>query len=173
VLDHIVTGVRSLLAVTRTTSALCLITSVAINFVNIIGRYFFSVSIPWAEEIMLFLMVGCVFTGCCAVAWEGRQIRMDVVLAILPPRLRELINVLSELTMIAAAAAVTVFAWPVVTQLAAFDERSQAANFPLVIPQAMVPIGYSLMGLLVAVRLLTRLRRSPQSGATAGRERPR
>jgi len=108
---------------------------------------------------MLFLMVGCVFTGCCAVAWEGRQIRMDVVLVILPPRLREFINVLSELVMIAAAAAVTIFAWPVITQLAAFDQRSQAANFPLYIPQAMVPIGYSLMGLMVAMRLLVRSQR--------------
>jgi TRAP-type C4-dicarboxylate transport system permease small subunit len=165
VLDHIITGVRWLLAVTRAASALFLITSVGINFVNIIGRYFFSVSIPWAEEIMLFLMVGCVFTGCCAVAWEGRQIRMDVVVAILPARLRDLIEILSELVMIAAAAAVTVFAWPVVTQLAAFDQRSQAANFPLYIPQAMVPIGYCLMGLLVAIRLLVRSRRGSQNRA--------
>lgn len=166
-LDRIVTGVRHLLTVTRTAAALFLITSVGINFVNIIGRYFFSVSIPWAEEIMLFLMVGCVFTGCCAVAWEGRQIRMDVVVAILPARLRDLIEVLSELVMIAAAAAVTVFAWPVVTQLAAFDQRSQAANFPLYIPQAMVPIGYCLMGLLVAIRLLMRSRRGSQNRAEA------
>jgi TRAP-type C4-dicarboxylate transport system permease small subunit len=165
VLDHIITGVRWLLAVTRAAAALFLITSVGINFVNIIGRYFFSVSIPWAEEIMLFLMVGCVFTGCCAVAWEGRQIRMDVVVAILPARLRDLIEILSELVMIAAAAAVTVFAWPVVTQLAAFDQRSQAANFPLYIPQAMVPIGYCLMGLLVAIRLLMRSRRGSQNRA--------
>jgi TRAP-type C4-dicarboxylate transport system permease small subunit len=142
-----------------------LITSVGINFVNIIGRYFFSVSIPWAEEIMLFLMVGCVFTGCCAVAWEGRQIRMDVVVAILPARLRDLIEILSELVMIAAAAAVTVFAWPVVSQLAAFDQRSQAANFPLYIPQAMVPIGYCLMGLMVAIRLLMRSHRGSQNRA--------
>jgi len=165
VLDHIITGVRWLLAVTRAAAALFLITSVGINFVNIIGRYFFSVSIPWAEEIMLFLMVGCVFTGCCAVAWEGRQIRMDVVVAILPARLRDLIEILSELVMIAAAAAVTVFAWPVVTQLAAFDQRSQAANFPLYIPQAMVPIGYCLMGLLVGIRLLMRSRRGSQNRA--------
>ena len=164
-LDHIITGVRWLLAVTRAAAALFLITSVGINFVNIIGRYFFSVSIPWAEEIMLFLMVGCVFTGCCAVAWEGRQIRMDVVVAILPARLRDLIEILSELVMIAAAAAVTVFAWPVITQLAAFDQRSQAANFPLYIPQAMVPIGYCLMGLLVAIRLLMRSRRGSQNRA--------
>ena len=156
--DRVVIGVHWLLAITRTAAAVFLMASVGINFINIIGRYFFSVSLPWAEEMMLFLMVGCVFTGCCAVAWEGRQIRMDVVLAVLPPKLRELINVLSELVMIAAAAAVTVFAWPVITQLAEFDERSQAANFPLVVPQAMVPVGYTLMALLVAVRLLMRAR---------------
>ncbi len=61
--------------------------------------------------------------------------------------------------LIATAVAITVFAWPVISDLAAFDERSQAANFPLVIPQAMVPIGYSLMALLVAVRLIVRWRR--------------
>ncbi|MFZ3357273.1 MAG: TRAP transporter small permease [Xanthobacteraceae bacterium] len=158
-IDGVVKGVGWLLAFTRAASAIFLISSVAINFANIIGRYFFSISIPWAEEIMLFLMVGCVFTGCCAVAWEGRQIRMDVVVSSLPPKLRALADLFSELVMIGAAIAVTVFAWPVITDLAAFDERSQAANFPLVIPQSMVPIGYTLMGVLVAVRLLVRWRR--------------
>jgi len=156
VIEAVVKGVRWLLAITRTASAVCLIASVAINFVNIIGRYFFSVSIPWAEEIMLFLMVGCVFTGCCAVAWEGRQIRMDVVISMLPNKVRDLLTALSELALIATAAAVAIFAWPVISQLAAFDERSQAANFPLVIPQAMIPIGYTLMALVVAIRLLWR-----------------
>ena len=105
---------------------------------------------------MLFLMVGCVFTGCCAVAWEGRQIKMDVIVNMLPAKLRDLLGVVSELALIATAIAVAAFAWPVISQLAEFDERSQAANFPLVIPQAFIPIGYSLMALLVAVRLLTR-----------------
>jgi TRAP-type C4-dicarboxylate transport system permease small subunit len=168
VIDGVIKGVRWLLALTRAAAAIFLITSVAINFANIIGRYFFSISIPWAEEIMLFLMVGCVFTGCCAVAWEGRQIRMDVVVNMLPPKLRELVNVFSELVLIATAVAVTVFAWPVITELAAFDERSQAANFPLVIPQAMVPIGYTLMGLLVAIRLIVRWRRGAGGAGNAG-----
>jgi TRAP-type C4-dicarboxylate transport system permease small subunit len=157
-IEAVLEGVRWLLTLTRAAAGIFLISSVAINFANIIGRYFFSVSIPWAEEIMLFLMVGCVFTGCCAVAWEGRQIRMDVIIAMMPTKVHDLFHLLSDLVLIAAAAAVTAFAWPVITQLAAFDERSQAANFPLVIPQAMVPIGYTLMALLVAVRLLTRRR---------------
>jgi TRAP-type C4-dicarboxylate transport system permease small subunit len=157
-IEAVLEGVRWLLTLTRAAAGIFLISSVAINFANIIGRYFFSVSIPWAEEIMLFLMVGCVFMGCCAVAWEGRQIRMDVIIAMMPAKVHDVFHLLSDLVLIAAAAAVTAFAWPVITQLAAFDERSQAANFPLVIPQAMVPIGYTLMALLVAVRLLTRRR---------------
>src|ERR1700733_7939639 len=164
-IDALVTGVSWLLAITRTLAGICLLGSVAINFANIIGRYFFSVSIPWAEEIMLFLMVGCVFTGCCAVAWEGRQIRMDVVVSMLPSKLRDLLALFSELVLIAAAAAVTAFAWPVIIQLAQFDERSQAANFPLVVPQAMIPIGYSLMAFLVAVRLLMRTGANNADGA--------
>ena len=162
-IEIVLGGVRALLAFTRAAAAVLLLCSVAINFANIVGRYFFAVSIPWAEEIMLFVMVGCVFTGCCAVAWEGRQIRMDVVVYFLPAKLRAALALLAELTMIAAAVAVTVFAWPVITQLAAFDERSQAANFPLAIPQAMIPVGYALMALVVAVRLLLGAR------ATGGR----
>lgn len=167
-INGVIKGVRGLLAITRTVAAICLISSVTINFANIIGRYFFSISIPWAEEIMLFLMVGCVFTGCCAVAWEGRQIRMDVVVNMMPPKLRELVNALSELVLIGTAVAVSVFAWPVIKDLAAFDERSQAANFPLVIPQAMVPVGYTLMALLVAIRLVVIWRRGAGGARNSG-----
>ena len=88
---------------------------------------------------------------------------MDVVVSMLPVKVQQFFALLSELVMIAAAAAVTAFAWPVISQLAAFDERSQAANFPLVIPQAMLPIGYTLMALLVAIRLMRRPARPDSS----------
>jgi len=48
-----------------------------------------------------------------------------------------------------------ILAWPVVSMLAELDERSQAANIPLVLPQAMMPIGFLLMALLIAVRLIS------------------
>ncbi|MGB6966945.1 MAG: hypothetical protein WBD90_21105, partial [Xanthobacteraceae bacterium] len=46
------------------------------------------------------------------------------------------------------------FAWPVMTMLAELDQRSDSANIPLVIPQAVVPVGLLLMALLIAVRLI-------------------
>src|SRR3984893_12304011 len=147
--------VRALVAVVGVLSGGLLVASVALNFANVVGRYFFSASIPWAEEAMLFLMVGCVFLGNGAVAWSGRHIRMDVVVRMLPERVRAALDLFSELLFIATMAAIVFFAAPVIRDLGAFDQRSQAADFPLVIPQALVPIGFSIMGLLVALRLLT------------------
>ena len=159
IIDGLSNALRAFLALTRSLAAILLALSVIVNFANIIGRYFFAYSITWAEEIMLFLMVGCFFTGCCAVAWEDRQIRMDVLVSLMPEPLKKFLALLAELLLLVTAALVAIFAWPVVRQLAEFDQRSAAANFPLVIPQVMIPIGYSLMAIAVAVRLLGRKRR--------------
>jgi TRAP-type C4-dicarboxylate transport system permease small subunit len=155
---------HGLIAVIRATAAILLAASVAINFANIIGRYFFSVSIQWAEEIMLFLMIGCVFLGSGAVGWSRRQIRMDAFVALLPPVLRQFLEVIVELVEIATCFFLAALAWPVVSMLAELDQRSQAANFPLVIPQATMPIGFVLMGCLIVAALMTRNARAGQAG---------
>ena len=144
------------MAFLRLAAGVMLIASVGINFVNIIGRYFFSVSLSWAEEAMLFLMIGCVFLGAGPVGWMGRHIRMDVVVSMLPERARNAFELFSDLVTIATCIALAIFAWPVMTMLAELDQRSELANIPLVIPQAVVPIGLLIMALLIAVRLIVR-----------------
>jgi TRAP-type C4-dicarboxylate transport system permease small subunit len=148
-------GVRALLALLRIVAGVLLVCSVMLNFVNIVGRYFFHSSISWAEETMLFLMVGCVFLGSGPVAWSGRHIRMDVFVRLMPAKIRESLDLLSELVFLATAIVLVIFAWPTIRQLIAFDQRSLAADIPLAIPQAMIPIGLSIMAFLVAVRLIT------------------
>jgi len=147
---------RGLIAVIRATAAVLLAGSVAINFANIIGRYFFSVSIQWAEEIMLFLMIGCVFLGSGVVGWSRRQIRMDAFVSLLPSTIQKFLEIVVELVEIATCFLLAALSWPVVSMLAELDQRSQAANFPLVIPQATMPVGFAVMGLLIAVALITR-----------------
>ncbi len=153
--DTVLRCVRALLALLRLLAGVLLFASVALNFANVVGRYFFGVSIEWAEEIILFLMVGCVFFGNGVVAWSGRQIRMDVIVAMMPAKVREALHLLSELVFIATALTIVVVALPVIRDLWNFDQRSQAANFPLFIPQAMIPLGFLLMALLVTIRLIT------------------
>jgi TRAP-type C4-dicarboxylate transport system permease small subunit len=147
-------GVNALIAVLRLAAGTMLVASVAINFVNIVGRYVFSVSIPWAEEAMLFLMIGCVFLAAGPVGYAGRHIRMDVVVLALPPRVRMVLEILSDLVTIATCILLAVFAWPVVSMLAELDERSETANIPLAIPQSALPLGLLLIAFLTAMRLI-------------------
>lgn len=145
---------NALTAVLRVAAGTMLMLSVGINFANIIGRYVFSVSLYWAEEAMLFLMIGCVFFGASYAGWLGRHIRMDVVISLLPPRTRKVFDVLADLITIATCIAIAVFAWPVMTMFYELDQRSETANIPLIIPQSAVPIGVILMALLIAARLI-------------------
>lgn len=153
--ESLLWGIRRFVSVLRLIAGVLLVVSVAINFANVVGRYFFSASIHWAEEIMLYLMVGCVFLGNGVVAWSGRQIRMDVIVGMLPAKARAMLDLFSELLMIATAVALMVFSWPVIRDLWAFEQRSQSADVLMVIPQAMIPIGFAIMVLLVVLRLLT------------------
>jgi TRAP-type C4-dicarboxylate transport system permease small subunit len=149
-------GAQGAMHVIRIASGVLLVGSVAVNFANIIGRYFLSVSIPWAEEVMLFLMIACVFLNCGLVGWSGRQIRMDAFVSLLPPRPRAIVEIACELVVVATCLVLAVLAWPVVSMLAELDQRSQAANIPLVLPQGMMPIGFLIMAFLIAIRLLVR-----------------
>src|SRR5580692_1896541 len=150
----LVRGAHALTSALRVAAGLMLVASVAINFANIIGRYFLSVSSAWAEEVMLFLMIGAVFLAAPPVGWLGRHIRMDVIVSLLPPRVRGVFEVFSDLVTIATCVMVAIFAWPVITMLDELDQRSAMANIPLVIPQIVVPLGMILMALLIAVRLI-------------------
>jgi TRAP-type C4-dicarboxylate transport system permease small subunit len=147
-------GAHALLAALRVAAGAMLVASVAINFANIIGRYTLSTSIPWAEEAMLFLMIGAVFLAAGPVGWLGRHIRMDVVVSVLPPRARQAFEIFSDLATIATCVMLAIFAWPVMTMLEELDQRSAMANIPLVLPQAALPVGLLLMALLIAVRLI-------------------
>jgi TRAP-type C4-dicarboxylate transport system permease small subunit len=151
---NIMRGVNALVSVLRVLAGLLLVGSVLLNFANVIGRYFFSTSIYWAEEVMLFLMIGCVFLGNGIVSWSGRQIRMDVVVGMMPAKVRDALYLISELAFLVTALLIIVFCLPVVRDLFLFDQRSQSAEIPLFIPQSLVPIGLAIMVLMVVVRLI-------------------
>ena len=150
--------IRGLVVGIQCLTAVLMLIAVALNAANIVGRYVFFHPIASAEEIMLFLLVGTVFLGNAMVGFEGKQLRMDVILHAMPPTLRRAFDIAADLTMIAVCVILIVLGWPAVQMLAEFDQRSQAAEIPMVIPQALVPIGLGLNAFLVAVRLVTSLR---------------
>jgi TRAP-type C4-dicarboxylate transport system permease small subunit len=147
-------AIRTLASIILALSAISLLIAVALNLANVVGRYVFRSPIASAEEVMAFLFVGTVFLANSVVGWRGRQIRMDVFLHMLPAGWRRIFDVFADVAMIVISVALIVVAWPAIHMLVEFDDRSQVADIPLIIPQALVPIGLGLNAILIAARLL-------------------
>jgi TRAP-type C4-dicarboxylate transport system permease small subunit len=94
-----------------------------------------------------------VFLGAGVVAYEGTHINMEIVIDRFPRRVRDAFKALAQVATIAIAGTLVMLGIPIVQHLAQFNERSQAANVPLFIPQAMVPIGLTLLALGAFARL--------------------
>ncbi len=141
----------------RNIAAVVLLLSLVLNFCNVVGRYFFSAPIEWAEEVMLFLMVAIVFMGASYVSWKGRQIAMDLLIAQLPPGPRKVANLFAMTVEVVAPLWIAWLATPVILTLWSFDQRSQAADIPLAIPQALIPVGFVMIAFATLVRILLSL----------------
>ena len=126
---------------------------VALNGVNVVGRYFFNRPIPWAEELMLFLMVFIVFAGTATVTWRQLHIRIDVVASRLPAAARQWTHVLVTATSVLVLATIAWAGFTTVSMLYAFDQRSDALNVPMWIPQSFVAGGMALNAALLILRL--------------------
>ena len=148
---------EKLVAIVRNLAAIMLLSGLVLNFVNVVGRYFFAAPIEWAEEVMLFLMVAIVFLGASYVSWKGRQIAMDLLVLMLPPAPQRIIRLLTLVVEVVVPLIVVWIGTPVIVTLWNFDQRSQAADLPLAIPQSLIPIGLFLVALVTLIRIATLL----------------
>ena len=137
----------------RAVAAVLILAGIAINFANVISRYVFDFALFWAEEIMVFLVVGCVFLGAAAVAFDGTHLKMDLVSTRITSPWREVVNGLMTIVLLVCGVFVTVQSWKAVSLFAEGGDVSVTASVPMVIPHAALLIGIVLMVLAVLSRL--------------------
>lgn len=83
---------RLLVNVNRALISATLFVVFAIVLMNVIGRYGFSHSFPWVEELARHLMVLCVFAGAGLALREGRLVAITIVPDLLPYGLSQLLR---------------------------------------------------------------------------------
>lgn len=145
-------AVGALMAVPRLVIGGLILFSIGLNFANVIGRYVFLSPIIWAEEVMIFIMIWCVFMGAVLVSWDDRHLRMDLLSQRLTRPWKELVNGLVVLFSLGVFALIIVQSWEAIALFARLGQRSTTAGIPMVIPHAAVLIGFVLMFVAVAVR---------------------
>lgn len=140
------------IAASRAILGVLILSSIAINFANVIGRYLFFSPIIWAEEVMIFIMVWCVFLGAVPVTWEGRHLRMDLLSTHLGSPWKQILNLISVLGLLIVSAFIALQSVEAVSLFARFGQKSMTAGIPMVVPHLAVLVGFSLMFLAALVR---------------------
>ena len=135
-----------------------MLAAVLINFGNVIGRYAFSKPIVWADEAMVFLQIWCVFLGAALVSRANAHLRMDAFEHYSPPELKRWFDVFIELTTLVVALLIMAMALVIVVGMVDTDQRTIALEIPMAIPYLALPIGFLLIALVAAARILAIIR---------------
>lgn len=149
---------NALFKVSSTVAGVIFLAAVAINFANVIGRYFFHTSIFWAEEIIVYGIIWCVMLGAALVCWQGQHLRVEIIEIFLSrPQLARLRT--TVLVVVCIVALITTYlGFQFVALVASMDQRSVVTRLPMVVPFAAVPIGFLLILIASIVRLIQHFR---------------
>lgn len=135
-----------------------ILASVVINFANIIARYVFLSPLFWAEAVITYILIWCVFLGAALATWDDRHIRVDLVSATAPEWFRRVLNILVLLFTLGLAGVVAAQSLTVTQMMVRTGQRTAVEGLPLTIPHSALLVGFSLMAIAAVVRLVELLR---------------
>lgn len=120
----------------------------AINTVaNVLGRYVFSHSLYFSEELNEILMVTVTFVGLGYITRSGQHIRMSALYDMVPEAKRRWLMILIALTTAVAMFFLASQAWDYVAKVAARGRLTPSMQLPLWTTYVSVVIGLVLSGL--------------------------
>ena len=135
--------------------ALAFIVAVLLNFGNVVGRYLFGVSMLASDEVLVFVMVAMTFLGAVVVTRRNAHLRMDVLVQFMPAWLRLGLRLAEQLLLLTLAGYVVSQSYFYASQMFRIGRRSDMAGIPMWIPHGTLVLGFVLIILVAAWRLVT------------------
>ena len=119
--------------------------AIAINFANIVGRYVFLAPLPWAEEVLVILVIWGVCVGASAVTYDNRHLDMDLFVSLFSTKAQLVLEVLKVAALIGFCVFTAINAWTIVTLMARNGQVSITAGVPMTVPYLAFVVGFGLM----------------------------
>ena len=134
---------------------LVLLLCIGINAANIIGRYAFSAPLPWAEEVLSFLIIWGVMIGASAVTYDRRHLAMDVFVSFYPQWMRRVLEGLILAAMVGFCGFAALQAWKIVQIMARNGQVSITAEVPMTVPYCGFVVGFTMIVLAAIAAVAT------------------
>ena len=116
-----------------------------VNFVNVVGRYFFSRSFSSAEELCIVGFVYVSMFGIAVAYKRGAHMGMDFVTAKITPKYRAWLVVISALACLLFTSIIFYLSFDVIAGQIRSGERTSATGLPAYYQRISIPLGCFLM----------------------------
>ncbi len=136
-----------------------------IVFGNVLGRYLFSTSWAFTEEIACGLIVLMSLLGAATSARKGGFLGMDLLIDIIPRKYKKYILTVQPLTIIIFLIALTIYGYGMAMDEWNLGQKTASLRWPEAIFGAMLPIGSVFVIIGAIQRLITVWRPEDNSGA--------
>jgi C4-dicarboxylate transporter DctQ subunit len=116
-----------------------------ILFQGVVLRYLANYAFPWTEEVVRYSIVWLVFLGGSIAARRGAHISMDILVVYLPPRAKLFVMGLASALAAGFTLVTTYYGVLLTASIWQYGQVSPAAEIPMALPFAAIPIGCGLM----------------------------
>lgn len=119
-----------------------------IIFIQVVMRYVFQNSLTWSEELARYLFVWLVYFSVSYTARREKHIRIDAAINLYPKAARPVVELISEIIVLAFSIFIAVTGVTVFQKITASGQISPAIGLPMQFVYAAPLIGF----LLTAIR---------------------
>lgn len=136
-------AVRVLVTAERVLASLVLLALLVFVLLQVFSRYVLSMPFSWTEEVARFALVWLTFLAAGFVMARRGHITVDLLVELLGPRLKKLVNGFAILVILVASALMMWAGYQLASTMAAL--RSPAAGIPMPVLYSAVTVGFLLI----------------------------
>jgi len=157
IMDKVTALLGKMMFILERILAVAFLAAVALNFINVVGRYVFSWSLIWSDEVQVFIMIWMTFLGAAIVTWRQAHLRMDVLFEALPIPAKAAIKLAEAVIALIICGFVTYQGYAYARRMFMLGRESDMAHIPMWIPHSAVAVGFGLITLVLVVIALGKL----------------
>lgn len=156
---RLLTGTASVLSrIGGALSILLIVVVLALTTAGVFARYVAGHPLEGVDEACGFMVVAMVMAGAAEALRTGHHIRIDLIMGFVGPRGRRWLDAWANLAVLVFAVLLARTGWHTAMFSYDFDAFSPGQlELPLWIPQATLPIGAALLGIVAFAKLLSAL----------------
>ena len=139
------------------TASLCLLTMSLLVTADVAGRYILNSPIKFADEISEYSLLAIAFLGLGLALKEGAHIKIDVITMRLPQRIQDWLEGISSIVALFYVVFFIYYTYQLVIDSYSIGAVSIVMRAPVFVVQAVMPIGLTILALLLVAQIFNRI----------------